>query len=193
MDAKPPFSRPVKEYFIENYICDENGNEIMDYKANYKYDRDNKLSEVYNYNSKNELLDMCIYTYDNNQNLTEVTVYTADKVQKQSLVYEYENNKLSQVTDTSIDLKTVTKFDDYGSPLEKQNIGENGEPSSATKYINLYDQNNRLIEKHTLFPSESPDRIDKYRYSEEGLLIEEQRIRNKIISTIKNTKYHLKF
>jgi hypothetical protein len=184
MEIKPPFSGNVKEYSMESYICNENGEEILDNKAIWKYDENNKIFEVQNYDANNELLDISYYIYDNDQNLLEIIVKAADESNKQNLVYEYKDNKLSQITDTTIDYKVVTTFDDHGNPLEKQNIGLDESPFSVTKYINLYDQNDRLVEKYTVFPSGGTDRIDKYKYNDHGLLIEEQRIKHQMTSTI---------
>lgn len=184
MDVKPPFSRPVKEYSLESYVSDEDGREVQDYKITWKYNANNKISEVQNYDSNNELSDVSCYTYDNDQNLMGVTVKTADGSRKKSLFYEYKENKLFQITETSADFAIVTRFDDYGNIIEKHNLGDTGLPFSTTKYINLYDQNDRLIEKHTVFPSGDTVWVEKYKYNNEGLLIEEQRIRHQITSIV---------
>jgi hypothetical protein len=187
MDVKPPFSGAVKEYSMESYVCDEEGKEILDYKYTWKYNQNNQISEIFHYDSKNELANISYYTYDNDQNLIDVTVETVEGTKKQSLVYEYKDNKLSQITDNSLDFQIITKFDDRGNPLEKHNLADADSQFSTTKYINLYDQNNRLVEKHTVFPSGVPNWIDKYKYNSEGLLIEEQRIKGQVISIVKHS------
>jgi YD repeat-containing protein len=182
MEIKPPFFKPVKECSMESYVFDEDGREVLDHKITWKYFNDNQISEVVNFDSNNELVDTSFYTYDRKQNLLEITVENADESLKQSTAYEYKENKLFRSTETSADYKIVTTFDDYGYLIEKQNLGIEDEPFSTTKYINLYDQNGRLIEKHTVFPSGDKDWIDKYEYNSQGLLIVEQRIRGQITS-----------
>jgi len=187
MDIKPPFSGVVKEYSLESYGCDENGKEMLDYKYIWKYNNDYKISEFQQYDSENKLLSISSYAYDNDQNLLEVTVKTAEGSTQQKLVYEYKDNKLSQITDIATDYKIITKFDEYGNSIEKLNLADDDSPFSTTRYANLYDQSNRLIEKHTVFPSGDSDWIDKYKYNDEGLLIEEQRIRNQVTSIAKHS------
>ena len=186
MDIKPPFSGVVKEYSLERYGYDENGNDILDYKYTWKYNKDHKISEVRQYDSKNELLTVSNYAYNNDQNLQEIIIQTVEGSIQQNLVYEYKGNKLSQITDAASDYKIITKFDDCGNMIEKLNLTDDGSPFSTTRYANMYDQNNRLIEKHTIFPSGESDWVDKYEYNDEGLLIEEVRIRHKITSIAKH-------
>ena len=54
-------------------------------------------------------------------------------------------------------------------------------------YVNLYDENGRLVEKHTIFPSGDSDWIDKFQYNDAGLLIEEQKIRRQLVSIVKHS------
>jgi YD repeat-containing protein len=186
MVTKPPFSSPVKEYQMESYIIDENNQEALDSRVIWRYNEHNKVSEAWNYNSNNELSEISYYTYDEDQNLREIRVEAADGGEKQRFVYEYKNNKLSQITEITPEFKIVTKYDDYGNSLEKQTFGGEEAPFSTTKYINLYDNDGRLIEKHTVFPEGTPDKVYKYKYDSQGLLIEEQQIRNQITSIVKN-------
>jgi len=182
MDTNPPFSSPVKEYTQENYVCDENGNEVLDKTFVWKYNADNQLSEMYLYDGNYELLEITRYIYDNDHNLKEVFVNVAEGEQKKHLIYEYKDNKLDQITDISGDYKIVTRYDDYGNPIEKHNYTGKDLLISETKFINLYDKNNRLVEKHTVFPSGESDWVEKYTYNEAGLPVEEQKIRHQITS-----------
>ena len=134
MDAKPPFSGTVKEYSLESYVCDENGREFLDSKITWKYNRDQKISEVYQYDENHELSEISSYTYDDNRNLLEITVKTADAEQKQSLAYEYKDNKLIQITETGEDYKIATRFDDYGYPIEKISLGDDGSSFASTRW-----------------------------------------------------------
>jgi hypothetical protein len=185
MDAKLPFSGTVKEYSLKSYLFDENGKEILDYKYTWKYNSDHKISEIFHYDSNNELSNISYYTYDDDQNLLGVVVETVEGNRKQNLIYEYKDNKLSQLTDNSMDFQIITKFDDRGNPLEKQNLADQDSMFSTTKYINLYDQNGRLVEKHTVFPSGDSNWVEKYEYNNEGLLIREERNKHKAVSVIK--------
>jgi hypothetical protein len=187
MGIKPPFSGAVKEYSVESYGCSENGDLLFDGKCTWKYNGDHQISEVRQYDAGNELLSVSSYTYDNDHNLREIITKTADGTTQQTLVHEYKNNKLVRITDNAADYQIVTVYDDYGNPIEKQNIGEDGSPFSVTRYINLYDQSNRLTEKHTVFPSLAADWIDKYMYNEKGLLIEEQRTKHRLTSITRHS------
>jgi len=182
MDQKPPFSGKVKEYTLQRYNFDDNSREVLESKYTWKYDRNNILCELQHYNDKNEIVDISSYEYDGSGKLVEIIVKAADGSEKQTITYEYEDGRLSRVTDTTSEFKIVTGYDDYGSPLEKHNFQDNETTPMITKYINLYDQDNRLVEKRTIFPSGGAEWIDMYTYSDEGQLIEEIRTRNGVNS-----------
>jgi hypothetical protein len=187
MDMKPPFFRPVKEYLRESFICNEDGTEVFDDKVTWKYDQDHKISEIYQYDPKTKFSESSCYTYDKDQNLKEVTVTIEDGEQKKHLIYEYKDNNLDQIIEIAGDYKIVTKYDDYGNPSEKQTFTRADLQISATIFINLYDENGRLVEKHTVFPSNESERIDKFQYNEAGRLIEEQKIRRQLVSIVKHS------
>jgi hypothetical protein len=187
MDMKPPFSSPVKEYSMESYIPDEDGKEVLDNKVTWKYNQNYKISEIYQYDPKTKFSELSSYTYDEDQNLKEVTVKIEDGEQKKHLIYEYKDNLLDQIIEIASGLKIVTKYDDCGNPSEKQTFAGEDLPISTTMYVNLYDENGRLIEKHTVFPSRDSDRIDKFQYDDAGMLIEEQNIRHQLVSTLKHS------
>jgi hypothetical protein len=182
MDIRPPFAGTVREYTLESNVYDENGQEVFDSKATWKYNDDNMLSEVLQYDSGNNLLSISSYTYNDNQQLLEVRVKKAEGDVQQTLIYEYKDNRLDQITDTASDYRIVTKFDEFGNPIEKQNLLEDDSPFSTTRYINAYDKNNRMVEKHTVFPSGDSSWVDKFEYNDQGLLIKEEKIRNQITS-----------
>jgi hypothetical protein len=54
-------------------------------------------------------------------------------------------------------------------------------------YVNQYNENGRLVEKHKILPPEDSDWIDKFQYNDAGLLIEEQKIRHQLVSTVKHS------
>jgi YD repeat-containing protein len=187
MDIRPPFAGTVREYTLESYVCDENGQEVFESKATWKYNDDNMLSEVLQYDADDNLISTSTYTYNDNQQLLEVRVKKAEGDIQQILAYEYKDNRLDQITDTASDYRIVTKFDEFGNPIEKQNLLEDGSPFSSTRYVNAYDNNNRLVEKHTIFPSGDSGWVDKYEYNADGLLVGEQLKKHQITSFIKHS------
>jgi hypothetical protein len=187
MDMKPPFSIPVKEYSMESYICDDDGTEVLDNKVTWKYNQDRQISEISLYDPKTKFSEFSRYTYDADQNLEEVTVKIEDGEQKKQLLYEYKDDMLDQITEIAGDYKTVTKYDDYSNPSEKQTFTNADLQISTTMFINLYDQNGRMVEKHTIFPSNDVEWIDKFQYDEAGRLIEEQKIRRQLVSIVKHS------
>jgi hypothetical protein len=186
MDTKPPFARPVKEYSVEYYVF-EDGKQVLDAKFTYKYNKNNQLFEVYQYDSKIELFEVSYYNYNDYQKLKDITIKVADGEQKKQLVYEYADDKLSQITEIAGDYNTVTKYDDYGSPSEKLAYTKDNVQISSTVFVNLYDDKGRLVEKHTILPSGESDRLDKYQYNESGLLIEEQNERKHFTTVAKHS------
>jgi hypothetical protein len=187
MDMKPPFSGSVKEYSMESYIYDEDGKEIFDNKTTWKYNQNHKISEIYQYDPKTKFSELTSYIYDKDQNIKEVTIKVEDGELKKHLIYEYKDNILDQIIEIAGDYKIVTKYDDYGNPSERQTFAGTDLLISTTIYINLYDENGRLVEKHTVFPSGDSDWIDKFQYNRSGLLIEEQKIRQQLVSTVKHS------
>jgi hypothetical protein len=187
MDLKPPFSSPVKEYSMESYICNEDGKEVLDNKITWKYNHNHKISEIYQYDPKTQFSELSCYAYDQDQNLKAVTVKIEDGEQKKRLIFEYKDNMLDQIVEIAGDYKIVTKCDDYGNPSEKQTFTGADVLISTTMYVNLYDENSRLVEKHTVFPSGDSDWIEKFQYNDAGLLIEEQKIRHQLVSTVKHS------
>ncbi len=194
MEMKPPFASPVKEYSMETYIFDEDGQELFDKKTTWKYNINNKISEIYQYDPKTKFSESSYYTYDEDHNLKEVTVKIETGEQKKYLVYEYKDNLLDQIIEIAGDYKFITKYDDFGNPYEKNTYSGADLLISTTMYVNQYDEKGRLVEKHTLFPSGDSRWIDKYQYNEAGLLVEEQKIRHQLVSIVKhvyNDKGHL--
>jgi hypothetical protein len=187
MDMKPPFSSPVKEYSRESYIIDENGKEVLDNRARWKYNQDHTISEFYQYDPKTKFSELSCYTYDKDQKLKEVLVKIEDGEQKKHLIYEYKDNILDQIIEIAGDYKLVTKYDDYGNPSEKHTFTSADLLISTTMYVNQYDEKGRLIEKHTILPSGGSDWIDKFQYNGAGLLIEEQKVRHQLVSTVKHS------
>jgi hypothetical protein len=187
MDMKPPFSSPVKEYSEEYYIFDEDGKQVLDKKTTWKYNGNNQISEIHQINSDKEYSEMSYYTYDDDQNLKQVIIKVAEGEQKKALIYEYQDNLLDQIREIAGDYKSVTKYDDFGNPSEKRSYTRDDVLISTTMYVNLYENNGKLAEKHTLFPSGDHDWIDKFQYNDAGLLIEEQKIRNQLVSVIKHS------
>lgn len=187
MDMKPPFSSPVKEYSQESYVFDEEGKQVLDNKVVWKYNDNHKIAEICQSDPKTKFLELSRYIYDKDQLLKEITVTIEDGEQKKHLLYEYTENVLDQIIETAGDYKIVTRYDDFGNPTEKQTFTGAGLQISTTMYVNQYDEKGRLVEKHTIFPSGDSDWIDKFKYNEAGLLIEEQNIRHQLVSTIKHT------
>jgi hypothetical protein len=187
MEMKPPFSSPVKEYSMESYIYDENDKEVLDNKVTWKYNQNHKVSEIYQHDPNTKFSELSCYTYDKDQNLKEVTVKIEDGEQKKHLIYEYKDNMLDQIIEIAGDYKIVTKYDDYGNPSEKLNYAGTELLISTTMYVNQYDENDRLVEKHTIFSSGDSDWIDKFQYNDAGWLIEEQKIRHQSVSTVKHS------
>jgi hypothetical protein len=187
MEMKPPFSSPVKEYSMESYIYDEDGKEVLDNRVTWKYNQNQQISEIDLFDPKTKFSELSCYTYDEDQDLKEVTVKIEDGELKKHLIYEYKDNILDQITEIAGDYKTVTKYDDYGNPSEKQTFTNADLQISTTMFINLYDQKGRMVEKHTIFPSNDVEWVDKYQYNEAGLLIEEQKIRRQFVSTVKHS------
>jgi hypothetical protein len=187
MDIIPPFSSTVKEYTLENYVYDDDGKAVLDNKFTWKYNLNHQISEVIQYDSNNELSEISHYTYDDGQKLKEVEVKVAEGEQKKVLLYDYKDNVLEQITELAGDYKTVTKYDDYGSPSEKLTFTRADLLIATTVFINLYDQNGRLVEKHTIFPSNDSECIDKFQYDEAGRLIEEQKTRSQFVSIARHT------
>ena len=187
MEMKPPFSSPVKEYSLEHYICDEEGNEVLDNKVTWKYNQDHQISEISQYDPQTKFSELSSYAYDENLKLMEVTVKIEDGEQKKRLIYEYKDDILDQITEIAGDYKIITKYDDYGNPSEKQTYTGADLLISTTMFVNLYDENGRLIEKHTVFPSGDSERVDKFQYNEAGQLIEEQNIRRQLVSVVKHS------
>jgi YD repeat-containing protein len=187
MNVKPPFTGAVKAYTMERFIINEKGREALDYKYIWKYNEYRQLFEVEHYSAKNKLSDISRYTYDDQQNLVEIVVKTVKGSVKQHLFYEYKDGKLSQIIDEARFFKIVTKYDDHGNPLEEQNFRDADAPPSVTRYINAYDKNNMLVEKHTIFPLSDSDWVDQYKYDSDGRLIEENRSRNKAVSIVKHS------
>jgi hypothetical protein len=185
MDLKPPFASPVKEYSMESYIYDENGQEVFDSKVTWKYNQDHQISEIYQYDPKTRFSEVSSYTYDNDKYLKEISVRIETGEEKKHLFYEYKDNVLEQIIEVAGDYKIITKYDDYGDPTEKHTLSRDDLLISTTLYVNQYDENGRLVERHTLFPSGDADRIDKYRYNQAGRLIEEQKIKHQLVSTVK--------
>jgi len=186
MEMKPPFTRPVKEYSVENYVF-EDGKQVLDNKFTWKYNQNHQIFEIYQYDSKIELYEASYYNYNDDQQLKDVTVKVADGEQKKQLLYEYADDKLTQISEIAGDYNTLTKYDDYGNPSEKETYTKENVLISTTVFINLYDQNGRLVEKHTILPSGEADRVDKYQYNESGLLIEEQNVRKHFTSIAKHS------
>ena len=91
------------------------------------------------------------------------------------------------IIDIAGDYKFITKYDDYGNPSEKHTFTSGDLLISTTMYVNQYDGNGRLVEKHTILPSGGSDWIDKFQYNEAGLLIEEQKTRHQSVSTVKHS------
>jgi len=187
MEIKAPFSGTVKEYTQENYVCEEHGEEVLDSTYVFKYNQNQQISEISLYDANSELSEISNYTYDNDKNLKEVVVRVADGEQKRKLIYDYKDNKLDQITEIAGDYKSITKYDNLGNPLEKQNITNANVEISNTKYINLYDSNNRLVEKHTIFPSGESDWVEKFTYNDNGLMIKEEKIRHQITSLVEHS------
>jgi hypothetical protein len=184
MEIKPktPFTGTVKEYTQENYICEEHGEEVLDSTYVFKYNQDHLISEICLYDANNQLSEISNYTYNDDQSLKEVQVRVAEGEMKRKLIYEYKDNKLDQITEIAGDYKAITKYDNLGNPLEKHNITNEDVVISKTQYINLYDQESRLVEKHTIFPSGESDWVEKYAYNESGLPAREEKIRHQMTS-----------
>jgi YD repeat-containing protein len=187
MDEKPPFSSPVKEYMMESYICNEDGTEVLDNKATWKYNQDHTISEIYQYDPKTRFSESSRYSYDKDRNLMEVTVNIEDGEQKKHLIYDYKDNFLDRITEIAGDYKIVTRYDDCGNPSEKQTFTRADLQISTTMFVNLYDENGRLVEKHTVFPANESEWIDKFQYNAAGRLIEEQKTRRQLVSTVKHS------
>jgi hypothetical protein len=187
MDMKPPFSSPVKEYEMGSYLIDEDGKEVLDNQITWKYNQDRKISGIYQYDPKTKFSELSSYTYDKDQNLKEIIVTIEDGEQKKHLIYEYQDNVLDRIIEIAGDYQIITKYDDFGNPAEKQTFAVADLLISTTLYVNQYDEKGRLIEKHTLLPSGDADWIDKYQYNDAGCLVEEQKIRHQIVSTVKHT------
>jgi hypothetical protein len=159
----------------------------LDNKVTWKYNHEFKISEIYQYDPKTKYSELSCYTYDEDQNLKEVTVKIEDGEQKKKLIYEYKDNILDQIIEIAGDYKIVTKYDDHGNPSEKQTFAGADLLISTSMYVNLYDENSRLVEKHTIFPSGDSECIDKFQYNDAGLLIEEQKIRHQFVTTVKHS------
>jgi hypothetical protein len=187
MDMKPPFSSPVKEYSMESYFYDEEGKEVFDNKVTWKFNQDHKVFEINQYDPKTKFSELSSYTYDKDQNLKEVAVKIETGEQKKLFVYEYKDNLLDQIIEIAGDYKMVTRYDDHGNPTEKQTFSREDTLISTTMYVNKYDEKSRLIEKRTLFPSGDSDRIDQFQYDQAGLLIEEQKTKHRLVSTVKHS------
>ena len=153
MEMKPPFTRPVKEYSVENYVF-EDGKQVLDNKFTLKYNQNHQIFEIYQYDSKIELYEASYYNYNDDQQLKDVTVKVADGEQKKQLLYEYADDKLTQISEIAGDYNTLTKYDDYGNPSEKETYTKENVLISTTVFINLYDQNGRLVEKGDLIQSD---------------------------------------
>jgi hypothetical protein len=191
MDMKPPFTGNVKEYSMESYICDISGKEVLDNKVTWKYNRNHKVAEIIQCDPKTNFAEISRYSYDNEGKLKEVVLKIESGEQKKRFVYEYQDNTLSQIIEIGGDYKIVTNYDECGNPSEKQTYAGDDLRISTTMYVNLYDENGRLTEKHTIFPSGDSEWIDKFQYDDAGLLIEEQKIRHQIISIARH-RYNAK-
>jgi hypothetical protein len=189
MDMKPPFASPVKEYTLEHYALDEAGKEFLDNRTVWKYNQDHQISEVHQYDPQNKFSEISCYSYDEVLNLKEVTVKIENGEIKKHLFYEYRDDKLDRIIEIGGDYKFVTKYDDYGNPAEKHTYTAADLLISTTIYVNLYDENNRLVEKHSVFASGDSGWIDKFQYNQAGWLIEEQKIRHQLVSIVKH-KYN---
>jgi hypothetical protein len=172
MTRAKPFSGIVKEYTEERFIGYVAGKVTMDYKIVHKYDG-SKLTEIHTYSSKNKLTNISYYNYDHLQNITEILIKTTKGTIKQRIIYEYINNRLSQVTNTSKIFKIVTKYDESGNPLQNDYYKSKDDLPYSTKFNNKYDVNHRLIEKQIMLPKDELDSIIRYKYNNEGLLLEE--------------------
>jgi hypothetical protein len=187
MDTKTPFSSPVKEYSVESYICDESGKPLLDSSTTWKYNRNHQISEIDQQSPNKELSEMSYYTYDNDGYLKEIVTKVAEGEQKRLLIYEYKDNQLDQVIEISGDYKTVTRYDDHGNPSEKLTYTQGDLLISTTLFVNLYDQEGRLVEKHSILPSGDEDWINNFQYNEAGQLVEEQKTRNQFVTTSKHS------
>jgi hypothetical protein len=179
MDKKPPFVGIVKEYTEERYVFDKKGSELLDYKYIWKYNENNKLSEVHRHKSNNKLADISYYTYDDFQNTLEIIVKTPKGNIKQRLIYEYTNNKLTQITNVAKSFKTIEKFDGYGNLIEEVFYRDISLPPYIKRCKNVYNNNKQLIEKWTILTSGELDSTVRYEYNENGLLTQESVIHNK--------------
>jgi len=186
MEMKTPFASPVKAYSIEYHVIGEDGQLVLDNRTTWKYNTDHQIVEIDQQNSNKDYSEKTIYSYDENLKLQEMVVKVAEGEVKRRLVYEYEDDLLTQVTEVAGDYKIVTKYDDQGNPAEKSTYTRSDYLVSNTVFVNLYDQNGRLVEKHSIFPMNDSSWIDKYQYDEDGRLIEEQKTRNQLVSIIKH-------
>jgi hypothetical protein len=186
MNVKSPFSSPVKEYSLESYILDEEGKEVLDKKESWKYNSNGQISEINQYDPATKFSESSSYTYDKEQRLKEVIIKIEDGEVKKHLIYQYKDNALEQTIEAAGDYKIVTKFDDQGSPSEKQIFVGANTLISTTMYVSLYDDNGRLVETHTIYPSGDSE-INKFQYNDAGWLVGEQKTRNKLVSTVKHS------
>jgi hypothetical protein len=187
MDMKPPFSSPVKEYSQESYVLDEDGQLVLDNKTTWKYNQNHQITEISQNNSNKDYSEISQFTYDDGQRLKAVFVQVVEGEQKKVTFYEYTDDKLSQTIEIAGDYKIAIKYDDYGFPSEKQTFTRGDLLISTTLYINLYDQNGRLVEKHSIFPANDQDWIDKFQYNEAGWLVEEEKTRHQLVSSAKHS------
>lgn len=191
MREKPPFSGTVKEYTRERYIGYVQGNISLDYKIIFKFDENNKLNEIHSYNAKNKLTDISYYLYDNFKNLAEVIIKTAKGNKKQQIIYEYSDNKSYQVTNILKGQRIITKYDEFGNPIEEIFDVDSSKPPNIMKFINKYDDKQQLIEKQTLLPSGEIDSTVKYKYNTRGLLIEECQTNEKTSWIVNGREFRL--
>ena len=146
MEMKTPFASPVKAYSIEYHVIGEDGQLVLDNRTTWKYNADHQIVEIDQQNSNKYYSEKTIYSYDENLKLQEMVVKVAEGEVKRRLVYEYEDDLLTQVTEVAGDYKIVTKYDDQGNPAEKSTYTRSDYLVSNTVFVNLYDQNGRLVE-----------------------------------------------
>jgi len=190
-----------ESHLIEDstHLYDKFGNETEEFGQEEDYSlEDTKLVSFYNrykYNEQGRMIEISreksgvvesseIHTYTE-QGATKRDVYEEYKDGvldiRRSTLYTYNENGniLTEVeqeynakTDTTTSSKEERRYNDAGKVEEKLEIDANGEIESYKRYT--YDDSNHLVEERYKSDEERSERITSYRYTTDGLLLEEE-------------------
>lgn len=141
----------------EIYVYDSNGNITENkskdsynnnYHCKYIFDIDNKITERYWYNDREDMEGKDNYIYDLNGYLLEINSYDSERSFKEKVIYQYDSNrKVAEEAHYDSDGILLWKYiyDLWGNPIEEIAYDSDGNIYQKESFKNKYNSKGKLI------------------------------------------------